>query len=636
MRVWGACRPDVLFVSKQGVQNPKKKCHTARYSSFPSLVELCEEVGPRFATRDVPVCPEGLIGSSLELRTLEPTIEAQQEGHEMSKNRILSRAAIVTTLALAVTASTGAGAFGAGVSGKPLAAEAEAQALRIRLTLPSAAALKATLGKLGVDVSALPVDRPAITLDQVVSLNRGQVSPKETSGYATVVATSLSGLDTTVDKTLSDALTKSVSSRCAGTACTGGDPIAARRVPLTYESHDLGLVELAGASSSTKVGNTKNTTDLVQVRLDLGSLIGSGGELAAVGDGLAAMMTAINENILPVINPVIAQVEGSLPEITDIIQLGTLKPLPDPTKVSLLDLTVLGGNASITPDVVDDQDIIRSLSDAKVVDLGILGDWISIGSVLARAETYASRQLFPKANVPTDPSAAANDSTVATVLREKQRTDLAAMINSLPLYAKSSMKISDMSLGGLLGVNGTALLNYAGITPIVEELRSEVPAGLEAGFNDLLATATLLDKIAGVKIEQIKGGDLVSRAHNSELKTALDKANGDTIASVLAGVGVSYGASARSDRVRITVEPKIPLLQNAKTVPGSSVPQLTDADYVSTGISLTVDLPSAYSAVGQGVVVAGFNAVTGVGTPLVAAFLLLGAALLVRRFALNR
>ncbi|MFA5891814.1 MAG: hypothetical protein WDA27_12835 [Actinomycetota bacterium] len=553
----------------------------------------------------------------------------------MSKNHIFGRAAIVTMLALAVTALTGGGAFGAGVEAKPLAAEANAQAVRIRLTLPSTDALKAALGKLGVDASSFPIDRPAITFDQVVSLNHGQISPKESSGYATVLATSLSGLEPSVDKTLSDTLTKSVSSRCAGTTCTGGDSVAALSLPLAGADHNLGLIELAGASSATKPGDTQNTTDLVRVRLDLGSLIGAGGELAAVGEGLAALTTAVNEQILPVINPIIAQVEGSVPEVTDIIQLGTLKPLPDPTKVSLLDLTVLGGNANIATSTVKGQDVVRSLSESKIVDLGIFGDWISIGSVLARAEAYGSKSLFPKVkNVKA--AEVAGNSVVTASLRNQQGTDLAKLINDLPLYAQSSMKISDMHIGGLIGVNGTELLNYAGLAPIVQQLGTEVPAGLEAGLNDLVATATLLDKIAGVKIERIKGGDLVTRAHNSELEAAIAKTDSGDISSVLAAVGVGYGASAQSDTLRITVEPKIPLLQNAKTVPGSNVPQLDDADFVSTGISLQVDLPTAYSAVGQGVLVQGFNAVTGVGTPIFAAFLLLGAALLVRRFVLSR
>lgn len=553
----------------------------------------------------------------------------------MGNSRRIGRAAIALALALALAALTGGTAFGASPFGKPLAAEAEAQALRIHLVLPSPDALKAVLARAGIDVSAIPDSgRPGIVLDMAVSLNHAQASPKETSGFAAVLSTQVNGIDATADKKISETLTSSVKSRCDATGCSGDAPVAVQSIPLP---NDLGVVEIAGADSSSKAGlESRNETKLVRIKLNLRGLIGKNAPLQALGDGLAALTDAVNGQVLPAVNPVLTQVRDALPALTSAVEIGPATSIPAPNATDLLDLTVLGGSANIAPATVGGEDVLKAVSASKVTDINLLGGWVSIASVSAASEALASTKLFPKMRLPADPAKIASDPAAANLLRSQQAADLQQTVDKLPLSAHSELKVGDISVGGILNVKGARLLEYDGLAPMIQHAGTQVPSGLEAGFAELTSAASILDRVAGVKIERIKGLDSVERLRKSDVDASRAKdATGRSLSQVASGVGIGIGAAARSDTLRILVEPKVPLLMNAKT--GSGVlPTLSDSDFVPTGISLRVDLPRAYSAMGQGVLVSDFNVVTGVGSPVLLGFLLLGLAVLVKRFALGR
>jgi hypothetical protein len=87
--------------------------------------------------------------------------------------------------------------------------------------------------------------------------------------------------------------------------------------------------------------------------------------------------------------------------------------------------------------------------------------------------------------------------------------------------------------------------------------------------------------------------------------------------------------------VRITVEPKIPDLGS---LAGSGL-DASKVTYQSVGLKLTVDLPAAESAIALGDVKGEVPFTrpprTGVATYGIAGLLMIGAAIMVRRFALR-
>jgi hypothetical protein len=100
-------------------------------------------------------------------------------------------------------------------------------------------------------------------------------------------------------------------------------------------------------------------------------------------------------------------------------------------------------------------------------------------------------------------------------------------------------------------------------------------------------------------------------------------------------------ASAKAGTLRITVAPKLPVLGSLSQLTGGAVPSLDSIKYVSTGIALQIELPnsSAASSVGAAVLGKTFpgpKARTGVGTPFALAFVLIGAAIVVKRYALAK
>ena len=160
-------------------------------------------------------------------------------------------------------------------------------------------------------------------------------------------------------------------------------------------------------------------------------------------------------------------------------------------------------------------------------------------------------------------------------------------------------------------LNGTALSKT--LTGVLE--KAGVPTDQ---VSQLTGAVNMLYKIAGISVENVG---------TSIVKTA------------------SF-ASAKAGTMRITVAPQIPVLSdllsslNSGTAAASAL-NLNAVKYVPSGIVLSLELPNSSAASGVGAKVLGKTfpgpkARTGVGTPFAIAFVLIGAAVLVKRFALAK
>jgi hypothetical protein len=503
---------------------------------------------------------------------------------------MLRQGAAAFAVAIGIMAITGTGAS-AGALGLPeiLNGRADSQALRIDLLLPSTDSLNGALAKLGVPTTVLPGGLLGNKFTQIVSLNHGEVARSATASvadHASGFAAPLQGLLGGADK---------VESRCDSPACGGAKSSSAVEINVLNEviPGGLGTIRVAGADSITRsMVDTRNVSGLADVNLSLKNLFAIP-ELAPLAEALQMLTETVNDTVLPLINPTLDDVGDLLADTLDGTPLegaatvGPINPIPDLTKVSLLDLSILDAIANVnpmTPKSGPGKGVkgLQAQSSAKVANLDILGTgknaWAHLGAVGLTTSSFANGVAG---------SAKAN----------------------------SDVEIVGADLGGLLGLSIPTdtlrdLTNGTAVKEVVKTLG--LPGDQEA---DLLATVDLIYNVAGITIT----------AFGEE--TDIDpKGN---------------FANASAGTLAIRVEPKIPdpqaLLNNSPA--GAVVPKLSKSDYISTGLVLQVALPNASSAVSIGKVLPKTFPPppnTGVGLPLLGAVVLMGSAILIRRFALAK
>ncbi|HEX9774628.1 MAG TPA: hypothetical protein VGB83_03495 [Actinomycetota bacterium] len=438
--------------------------------------------------------------------------------------------------------------------------------------------LKTTLDELGVSTTMLPDSGvEGVTLDFVVSLNHGEVLrasngvEDSSSGFA---ATLLGSLPVLGDQS------RSVQTSCPGPDCGAGNAKSVGNVQQDIPA-DLGAVEIAGANSVTKsLLSTDNVTALATLQIGLQKLLGKGGALELVGDNLRDLTDTVNAEVLPVVNSALGDAYGVLgdsledtaPEVKKqldkLITTGTIKDIPDLSKVGLADLTVLGASATLSPKTLKGGAGLLSTAASQVADIDILGGWATIDSIALETSAFA------------------NGIKGGAV-------------------AEATSKVVGADIGGLLGIDLTGD-DLNGLTNPDAVKEAILDAGKATGLSDqaeeLVAAIDLLVNIAGISVEFFP-----------TMQEADPKGN---------------WARSSAGTLALTVEPKIPVIEAAGL---AGVPR--PAKYLSTGVSLKIELPTAASEVKVGDVLSS-NPTTGVGTPLLAAVVLIGAAVVARRFAL--
>jgi hypothetical protein len=532
----------------------------------------------------------------------------------MKVRNSLRRSAAVFVVAVATFVAAGSGAQAAPALPSVLNGVADAQALHIELSLPTLPALQNTLSKvLGVPTAALPALPAQLTsllstvgnLDEVVSLNHGEVMHGVTKSvdHALGFANPLTGTLDSVLKTLGVNST-AVSSSCTKNAgCTSSNPLPSQlqnglNIALPA---GLGSIKIAGAQSLTSnVLNTQNLTGLVDIKLGLSGLLGTGGALAPVGAAIKQLTDTLNTQVITAVNgalgPVIDQLNGAIQqtplapvkaELDKLITLNkVINAIPDLTKADLLDLSVLTAGANVVKAVgASGATGIMSSSNSKIANLDILklgnaNGWAHVDAINLATKAFAD-------GVKADSIASAVQS------------------------------ITGGNLGGLLGLhisNGDLadLLNGKALTSTLQQVLKQANVPANVG-DSLVGAVKMLYNIAGITVENV-GTQIVKQANF---------------------------ASAKAGTLKITVAPKLPVLGSLSSLAGGAVPSLDSIKYVSTGIALQIELPnsSAMSAMGATVLPVHFNtphARTGVGTPFALAFILIGAAILVKRYALAK
>lgn len=505
-----------------------------------------------------------------------------------NKGSGLRRAAAVLAAAVAMMAVTGPSATAASTKLPAiLDASASSQALRLRVELPSLQDLE----KILTEVTGTAVDLPDVDLpetvptviEQKISLNnaavqRAQEGVDKATGFAASTIGNLLG-------------SKSVSTTCTSKSCNKVKDVAALSTSLPA---GLGSVRVAGARSATKgLYDTRNTTELARVDLSLQELL----ETAGVSETLATLTDVINNDVLPIVNEQLAAAEATIEDLLEsnapavkeeldrLITLGTIKELPRLDKVGLLELTVLDSHANIMPKTVAGKAGLLATSASKVADLSVLGDWAKIDAVGLTSKSFANG--------------------VAGAAK-----------------AASDVSIVGADLGGALGIH-VEEEDLARVlkdpSSLIEAIEQDAPEGLEVAFDEIVASLKLLQTIAGISVEFFPDPEAV------DPKGMWARSSGGTL--------------------QLTVEPKIPTkaaLENAVTGVGDTiVPRLDPKkDFVSAGIRVELELPEAATAVAVQGDVKGVifktPARTGVATPVLAALVMIGAALLVRRFALSK
>jgi hypothetical protein len=306
----------------------------------------------------------------------------------------------------------------------------------------------------------------------------------------------------------------------------------------------------------------------------------------------------VNDAVAPVIDALngvleqtpLAPVKAELDKLVDL--KGVINAIPDLTKADLLDLSVLTAGADVVKSVGKSGAVgVLSSSNSKIANLDILK--------LGNADGWAHVDAI---NLVT--KAFANGVAADSI-------------------AQATQSITGGNLGGLLGIHIANqdladLLNGTAVTSTLQQVLKQ--AGLPSDLGDSLVGAVkMLYKIAGITVENVKP---------QITKTATF-------------------ASAKAGTLKITVAPEIPALGdivNALTggATASALPSLDTIKTVPSGIKLTLELPNASSVSAMGNV-HGITKVpgtppahTGVGTPFVVAFTLMGAAIIVKRFALAK
>ncbi|MFP5225745.1 MAG: hypothetical protein ACLGH3_09395 [Actinomycetota bacterium] len=492
----------------------------------------------------------------------------------------------VTTMAFAVTGLFAMSMPSAQSAIPPVInGQAYSEAMKVVVTIPSVAQVRQALLDAGYPVTAMPaLDLGATSQTLVISSNYGDVTRTNATGAASSWAAPLLG-DTSMPKS---------SSRCDSTSCADEASLAKTRIELPAPLA-LGSVDVAGALSRT-TGNlrTQGTTGIVDIGLKLESLIGEGAALAAVGNALNTVRTTVNGSVLPVVNNSIDTVKSTLDGITAlkpikdeldrVITVGNIKPLPDIRTADLISGRVLAGAANLSDEPAKTLDGLRATSLTQIVDLGIFGGWVTADSIEVKASAFAN-------GVKGEASAKADSKT----------------------------DVVNLDVGGLLGVHVSS-----------EDLAR------------LLDPKTLKDA-GGQTLENLGLGAAVT-----ELENALDLAYGTagiTLEKLANEEKVSPAgtlATATANSLRLRIAPALPNYEKLMSINsgGSVIPKFTKSDFTPSGLSITVDLPSATAAVAatnvKPVCIGSCVPKTGVESKAVWALALLGLAVGVRRFALGR
>jgi hypothetical protein len=537
----------------------------------------------------------------------------------MKVRNTIRRSAAVLVVAVATFVAAGSGAQAAPTIPDVLNGVADAQALHLKLQLPTLAGLQNTLaGVLGVPAASLPALPAQVTqllstvsnLDEVISLNHGEVMHGVTKAvdHALGFANPLTGTLDPLLKTLGVNSTAVTSGCSKGAGCTSSNPLPSQlQKGLDIQlPAGLGEIKIAGAQSITpNMLSTQNLTGLVNVKLGLSGLFGQVPALASVKTAIQQLTDQLNTQVIGQINsvlgPVITQLQDTIAttplapvqdELNKLITLkGVLNAIPDLTQADLVDLSVLTAGANVVNHVGASGAMgVLSTSNSQIANLDILklgsgNGWAHIDAISLLTKAFAN-------GVKSDAIAEAKSSATGG--------DIGGLLG---------LHISNADLADLL--NGTALSKT--LTGVLQ--KAGVPTDQVA---QLTGAVNMLYKIAGISVENV-GTSLV--------KTA------------------SF-ASAKAGTLKITVAPQIPVLGDLLTsltsgTAAASALNLNAVKYVPSGIVLSIEAPNASAASGIGARVLsktfpGPKARTGVGTPFAIAFVLIGAAVLVKRFALAK
>lgn len=534
-----------------------------------------------------------------------------------TKRSVTRRIAAALALAVGVLGASGPAGAAVKVTSLPgeefrpyVNASSDTQALSIRLTIPAA----------GIDISQavslahgeVQYSDDAQLLKEFLSPARGNsdargnpiVAPKaadfaksplakRTADKASAWASQLQGI-ATVPAALQSTVDSALKSlpQPAGVSFTRANDKAGC-TPSTNDSSaqkvglPIGEVAIGAANSSTacksSIFEMHGDTALTKVNLNLASLIGAGQPLAAVGDALRSLTDTINAQVLPTVNTqidtAVGQLNGVLPqsvkdELQDTVTVGRINPIPDLSKVSLLNLTVLGSTADIEPLTKGGRTSLVASNSSKVTDISALGGWATIGVVGLNTSTYANG------------------------------------IKGMG-FAKADVEVTGANLGGLLGLHlpSQRIRDLANIENLKKQVNQNTPAELKPVADQLNAAIDVLATIAGISVD-VLGTSTTKNPKNT--------------------------AEATAGTLTLKIEPKIPTADALTALQSGNLSALTADKFQSAGVALEVTFPKASSrVVVQGVLGEAF-ARTGLPWHWMGALILLGGAVMVRRFALSK
>lgn len=496
----------------------------------------------------------------------------------MGKTRVkvISAVAVGASALFALTAPAASAAMP-----KVLNANAGSQALKVTLKVPSIPQLRAALIAAGLPVDAVPAVDVSPLATQVIDVARNGAAATKSAGtmHSEGFADPIGG----------SIKSQNAQSSCNDAACDNATNIVAQRIDLP---NDLGYVDIAGATSVNPTHlRSAQKTAAVDVNLSLESVLNK--ELAAVAGVLDTLRTSLNTTVVPQLNSAIDTVKTTvdgvdalLPvkrELDRIITVDHVKPIPDLSEVDLVTGRVLGGIAKVTDETRNGMTGLAAHSESEIVNLSLLGGWATIGSIRVEADAFANSVK----------GAAGSD-------------------------ANSVTDIANVDLGGLLGVHISAddlirLTESETLKAVARDTMKEL--GVNQDLTNIENAIELVYDTSGISVVKLSNTEKVSPA------------------------GILAEAAANS--LLIKIEPKLPNFNKLREgLAGGSVPLLANSDYIPTGLSLTVELPTATAWVQatsvKSVCVGSCVPITGVGTPWLLAIALIGMAIAVRKFALAR